>query len=73
MLVTMSEKELSRINIIQSVSEKRLRRRDAAITGISACSCCLSCCKKQGADLHERSAPYNLHQNRVIIFGQIAE
>lgn len=31
MLVTMSEKELSRINIIQSVSEKRLRRRDAAI------------------------------------------
>ncbi|HCL5291989.1 TPA: helix-turn-helix domain-containing protein [Salmonella enterica] len=30
MLVTMSDKELSRINIIQSVIEKRMRRRDAA-------------------------------------------
>jgi len=30
MLVTMSDKELSRINIIQSVVEKRMRRRDAA-------------------------------------------
>lgn len=30
MLVTMSDKELSRINIIQAVCEKRLRRRDAA-------------------------------------------
>lgn len=30
MLVTMSEKELSRINVIQSVVEKRMRRRDKA-------------------------------------------
>lgn len=30
MLVTMSDKELSRINVIQSVIEKRMRRRDAA-------------------------------------------
>lgn len=30
MLVTMSDKELSRINIIQSVVEKRMCRRDAA-------------------------------------------
>lgn len=30
MLVTMSDKELSRINVIQSVVEKRMRRRDAA-------------------------------------------
>lgn len=30
MLVTMSDKELSRINLIQSVVEKRMRRRDAA-------------------------------------------
>lgn len=30
MLVTMSDKELSRINVIQAVCEKRLRRRDAA-------------------------------------------
>ncbi len=30
MLVTMSAKELSRINVIQSVVEKRMRRRDAA-------------------------------------------
>ena len=30
MLVTMSEKELSRVNVIQAVFEKRLRRRDAA-------------------------------------------
>ena len=30
MLVTMTDKELSRINIIQSVIEKRMRRRDAA-------------------------------------------
>ncbi|SFN97619.1 Homeodomain-like domain-containing protein [Xenorhabdus japonica] len=30
MLVTMSDKELNRINVIQAVSEKRLRRRDAA-------------------------------------------
>lgn len=30
MLVTMSDKELSRINIIQSVVEKCMRRRDAA-------------------------------------------
>jgi hypothetical protein len=29
MLVTMSDKELSRINVIQSVVEKRMRRRDA--------------------------------------------
>jgi len=30
MLVTMSDKELSRINVIQSVVEKRMHRRDAA-------------------------------------------
>lgn len=30
MLVTMSDKELSRINVIQSVVEKRMRRRDVA-------------------------------------------
>ena len=30
MLVTMSDKELSRINVIQSVVEKRMRRCDAA-------------------------------------------
>lgn len=30
MLVTMSDKELSRINVIQSVVEKRMRRHDAA-------------------------------------------
>lgn len=30
MLVTMSDKELNRINVIQAVCEKRLRRRDAA-------------------------------------------
>ena len=30
MLVTMSDKELSRINVIQSVVDKRMRRRDAA-------------------------------------------
>lgn len=30
MLVTMSDKELSRINVIQSVVEKRIRCRDAA-------------------------------------------
>lgn len=30
MLVTMSDKELSRINVIQAVVEKRMRRRDAA-------------------------------------------
>lgn len=30
MLVTMSDKELSRVNVIQVVCEKRLRRRDAA-------------------------------------------
>lgn len=30
MLVTMSDKELNRINIIQSAVEKRMRRRDAA-------------------------------------------
>jgi len=30
MLVTMSDKELSRINVIQSVVEKRMLRRDAA-------------------------------------------
>lgn len=30
MLVTMSDKELSRVNVIQAVCEKRLRRRDAA-------------------------------------------
>lgn len=30
MLVTMSDKELNRINVIQSVVEKRMRRRDAA-------------------------------------------
>ncbi len=30
MLVTMSDKELRRINVIQAVCEKRLRRRDAA-------------------------------------------
>lgn len=30
MLVTMSDKELNRINVIQSVCEKQLRRRDAA-------------------------------------------
>lgn len=30
MLVTMSEKELNRLNVIQSVCDKRLRRRDAA-------------------------------------------
>lgn len=30
MLVTMSDKELRRINVIQSVVEKRMRRRDAA-------------------------------------------
>lgn len=29
MLVTMSDKELSRINVIQSVIEMRMRRRDA--------------------------------------------
>lgn len=29
-LVTMSDKELNRINVIQSVVEKRMRRRDAA-------------------------------------------
>jgi hypothetical protein len=34
MLVTMSDKELSRINVIQSVVDKRMRRRDAS----SACS-----------------------------------
>ncbi len=28
MLVTMSDKELNRINVIQSVVEKRMRRRD---------------------------------------------
>ena len=31
MLVTMSDKELSRINVIQSVVDKRMRRRDAAL------------------------------------------
>lgn len=31
MLVTMSDKELNRVNVIQAVSEKRLRRRDAAV------------------------------------------
>lgn len=30
MLVTMSDKEISRLNIIQSFVEKRIRRRDAA-------------------------------------------
>lgn len=30
MLVTMSDKELNRINVIQAVCEKRLRRCDAA-------------------------------------------
>lgn len=30
MLVTMAEKELSRLNVIQSVVEKRMRPRDAA-------------------------------------------
>lgn len=30
MLVTMTDKELYRINVIQSVVEKRMRRRDAA-------------------------------------------
>jgi CRP-like cAMP-binding protein len=30
MLVTMSDKELNRINVIQSVVDKRMRRRDAA-------------------------------------------
>ncbi|CAB5582868.1 Uncharacterised protein [Providencia rettgeri] len=30
MLVTMSDKESIRINVIQAVTEKRLRRRDAA-------------------------------------------
>ncbi len=30
MLVTMSDKELNRINVIQAVVEKRMRRRDAA-------------------------------------------
>lgn len=30
MLVTMSDKELSRINVILSVVEKRMRRRGAA-------------------------------------------
>ena len=30
MLVTMSDKELSRINVIKSVIEMRMRRRDAA-------------------------------------------
>ncbi len=30
MLVTMSDKELNRINVIQSVVEKRMRRRDTA-------------------------------------------
>lgn len=30
MLVTMSDKEIRRINVIQSVVEKRMRRRDAA-------------------------------------------
>jgi hypothetical protein len=30
MLVTMSDKEISRINVIQAVVEKRMRRRDAA-------------------------------------------
>lgn len=29
MLVTMSDKELNRINVIPSVVEKRMRRRDA--------------------------------------------
>jgi len=31
MLVTMSDKELNRVNVIQAVVEKRLRRRDAAV------------------------------------------
>lgn len=30
MLVTMSDKELNRLNVIQAVCEKRLRQRDAA-------------------------------------------
>lgn len=30
MLVTMSDKELSRINVIQSVVEEHMRRRDTA-------------------------------------------
>lgn len=30
MLVTMSDKELQRVNVIQAVIEKRMRRRDAA-------------------------------------------
>jgi len=30
MLVTVSDKELNRVNVIQAVCEKRLRRRDAA-------------------------------------------
>ena len=30
MLVTMSDKELNRINVIQAVIDKRMRRRDAA-------------------------------------------
>lgn len=30
MLVTMSDNELSLVNILQSVVEKRMRRRDAA-------------------------------------------
>lgn len=30
MLVTMSDKELSRINVIKSIVEKRMLRRDAA-------------------------------------------
>ncbi|EYU13345.1 Winged helix-turn helix [Photorhabdus aegyptia] len=31
MLVSMSDKELNRVNVIQSVVEKRMRRRDAAM------------------------------------------
>jgi len=31
MLVTMSDKELNRVNVIQAVVEKRMRRRDAAV------------------------------------------
>jgi len=31
MLVTMSDKELNRVNVIQAVAEKRMRRRDAAV------------------------------------------
>lgn len=30
MLVTMSDEELNRVNVIQAVCEKRLRRRDTA-------------------------------------------